>query len=236
MEKLTIKQLFTLPYECVISITAKVKSRSKEMATHSGLPYQILSVGYETGAIMVLLWGEEYINMLDEGKSYKFKNMKIKEDKKFGGITLGTTKRDDTEIISSADLGEVVEGELPGVMETMVGSILLVNKQMIDYISCKKCLKKIEGDTSQLLVFCKTCDGEILAAKCKSSRVVKIEFEEDTTEKIHHFSVFSNILDKDLDIKSAPMSQPGLRLHLLNLPRMEIIHARKIIQSLKLLE
>ena len=236
MENLTINQLSTLPFECVVSITGKVTSRSKEMETHSGLPYQVLSVCDESAAIKVLLWGEEFINMLDEGKSYRFKNMRIKEDKKYGGISLGTTKSDDTEITLSVDLGAVVEGELHlTVGDTMIGSILMVNKQMIDYISCKKCTKKIEGDTSGPIVFCQTCDSDVLAAKCKLTRVVKIEFEDDT-EKLHHFTIFSNVLDKALEISSASMNQPDLRLHLLNLPRMEIIHARKIIQSLKLIE
>ena len=74
------------------------------MKTQNGLPYQILSVCDESGAIKVLLWGEDFMNMLDEGKTYNFKDMKIKEDKKFGGISLGTTKSDDTQIKPSEDL------------------------------------------------------------------------------------------------------------------------------------
>ena len=55
MGKLTIKQLSILPFECVVSIAARVKSRSKEMETQNGLLCQILSVGDESSVIKVLL-------------------------------------------------------------------------------------------------------------------------------------------------------------------------------------
>ena len=90
----------------------------------------------------------------------------------------------------------------------MTGEICLVNKRMIDYLNCKKCSKKIEGPTDGELVYCKTCDADMKVNKCKSTRVVKVDFEEDGTEKLHSFTIFSSVMDKALKVKSAEMQPP----------------------------
>ena len=235
MENLKIKELSKLALECVITITAQVKSRSKELETKTGLPYRVLSVADSTGSIKVMLWGEEFLDAVHEGSTYTFENMRIKEDKMYGGIVLGTTQSDNTAIKPCADLDNVVDGgELSvGVTDSMKGSIYMVNKKMIDYLSCKKCTKKLEGDISGDFVFCKTCDADILPSKCIQTRVVKVEFEEEGSEKLSNFSIFSNVLDKALNIKSASMKENELRMMLLRMPVVEIRHSKKIILSMQ---
>ena len=59
-----------------------------------------------------------------------------------------------------------------------------------------------------------------------------IEFEEEGSEKLNNFSISSNVLDKELNIKRASMKENELRMMLLKMPVVEIRHAKKIIQSI----
>ena len=235
MQNLKIKDLGGLALECLVTITAAVKTRSREFETSSSLAYQVLSVGDASGVIKIMLWGDEFINTVEEGKSYKFHNVRIKEDKMNGSVYLGTTKSENTSITSCSDLGDVVQGDLHSLAahESMKGEIFMVNKRMIDYLTCRKCSKKIEGDISGDLVFCKTCDADVKVTKCKKSRVVKVDVEEEVSEKMYHFSIFSNVMDKTLGVDSAGMQQEELRRMLLKLPVLTITHSKKVIQSIE---
>ena len=90
------------------------------------------------------------------------------------------------------------------------------------------------GDTYiRILIF---FNIDIKISKCGRSRAVKIEFEEDETEKLHTFTIFSNVIDKVLNLKSAEIPQPQLRAVLLSLPEVEIVHTKNIIQTMKIVE
>ena len=171
MENLTIASLTRLALECVVTIKAKVQTRSKELETNTGLPYQILSVSDQTDKIKVMLWGADYVNTVVEGGTYVFQNVRIKADKKYGGIHLGTTPTDNTTITPCDDLSGVVEGSVIAQDDftTVRGNIIMVNKSIVEYVTCKKCKKKIDGDVTGEMVFCHTCDGEILKKKVQTN-------------------------------------------------------------------
>ena len=49
----------------------------------------VSSTTHKNSTEKIMLWGAEFINVVDEGQTYKFENLRIKAVKKFGGITLG---------------------------------------------------------------------------------------------------------------------------------------------------
>ena len=164
------------------------------------------------------------LNKVEEASSYKFINFRIKEDKKYRGLYLGSTKSDGTVIEPCDSIGEIAEGDIEMTDETtMNGEISMVSKK----------IGLTEG-VSQ--IFCMNCDADVKVSKCPRSRTVKLEFEEDVTEKLHTFSIFSNVIDKVLNLKSAEIPQPELRSKLLSLPKVVICHSKNIIQSIKVLE
>ena len=63
---------------------------------------------------------------------------------------------------------------------------------------------------------------------------MKVEFEEETSEKLHHFTIFSDVLDRALNVNSAKMSETELRTMLLKLPTFEVQHSNKVIQAMNL--
>ena len=75
MNELTVKDLQKLALECVVTITATVKIRSRELETSIGLLFQFLSVADKTQNIKVMLWGAEFINLVNEGETYRFENV-----------------------------------------------------------------------------------------------------------------------------------------------------------------
>ena len=234
MENLTIASLTKLAVECVVTIKAKVQTRSRELETSSGLPFQILSVSDQTDKIKVMLWGATFVNKVLEGQTYLFNNVRIKTDKRYGGIQLGTTPTDNTTITLCEDLSDAVDGSVVLAQDdsiTLTGSILMVSKSMVEYVTCKKCRKKIDGDVTGDMVFCTTCDGDILKKKCKMMRVSKIDFEESETEKMHHLSMFSNVMDKLLSIDCSTIAQADLRLKLLQLPKLKITVSKNVVST-----
>ena len=233
MNNLTIKDLQTLALECVVTVTATVKTRSKELETSSGLPFRILSVADSTEKVKVMFWGSEFINEVEEGQTYRFENLRIKADQKYGGITLGTTTNENTKIIPSDSLSDVVEGSLftDTLVDTLQGQIIMVSKSMVEYVVCRKCKKKCDGDLTGDFLYCKNCDGEILKKRCKPMRVAKIDFEEDKTEKLYHLSIFSSVMDKMLATDFANIPQTDLRQKLLRLPTLIMRVSNNVVQS-----
>ena len=73
MHNLKVSDLTNLAEGCLVTI--EVKTRSKELESSRGLAYQVLSVADTSGVIKVMLWGEEFLNKVEEGKSYKFENV-----------------------------------------------------------------------------------------------------------------------------------------------------------------
>ena len=143
----------------------------------------------------------------------------------YGGIYLGSTKNDDSTIEPCDSLSSVTEDNITMTDEiAMTGEITMVNKKMTDFLNCKKCGRKIDGvnDGATLSVFCANCDADVKLSKCRRSRAIKLEFEEETTD----------VLDKVLNVSSADIAQGELRKMMLELPKVSISHSKNIIQSI----
>ena len=232
MQNLKILDLQKVAVECLVTLTATVTSRSKQMESNAGLIYQTLSACDETGVIKIMMWGESFVDVVEEKKTYKFVNMRVKLDKKYGSLYLGTTKSENTEIVETNELTNLCTTAVDVEhVPSIRGEIIMVQKSPVDYLNCKKCKKRIEGNVTGNILFCKTCDGHVKKNRCKQMRVVHLEFEEEKNEKLHHLSLFSSVMDKMLNTDTASLPVSELQNRLLMLPPMSITVSNKAIQT-----
>ena len=70
----------------------------------------------------------------------------------------------------------------------------MVSKSMVEYVTCMQvCKKKCDGDKTGDLVFCNTCDGEILKKRCIPMQELDFVIEEENLDNITDFDALSEL-------------------------------------------
>ena len=112
-----------------------------------------------SASIKVVLW-ENFINQVENNRTYMFHNVTVRKDKYHGNVYLNTAKYG-MEIKPPEDFTEVLAVPLTQditqfVSTTIEGEILGITT-INSYFSCFKCNKKLQQSTSATYLDCNNC-------------------------------------------------------------------------------
>lgn len=184
----------------VLSITAMVTNIQPKKEVTKKTTKQIISLQEcqltdPTGSIKLVMW-EDFVQKCENGKTYKFKNIRLKAES--GQKSLSTTQIDChiTETTPFPNLQ--APEELPSTTTTNKMEIYGVS-QITSYSACSTCLKKIQHHPQNPnLVKCQTCKLTFNKKRCVTQYCAKVVFQHDE-EKVP-LTCFHNSLVKIVEI------------------------------------
>lgn len=145
-------------------------------------------VADKTGTIKIALW-EEIIDKIQNGKSYHFKNLKVRmfNDEKFLNTNEATTA-DEIPEISNIDM------KTPEIQENLLtGQILGVD---IKKMSC--CIAEESAKESSEVITCTNCKMTTLASVFKTNLICQILLKSE--DKITNYTCFTDAVDSFLKV------------------------------------
>ena len=224
MEELTIKNAKQCAIETNVTITGKVKSKST-LTKKGDKEYQHLAVSDQTDTIKVMLW-KDLVNKCDEKKTYRFENLKVKRDKSYGDLFLGTAWNNSTKIIEVQDMENVSAATIttPVKDNMMEGEIMTVSR-VTRFIQCGFCNNK--PVLTDGMYVCNSCKESMKYSFCRKKVVVNLMFVEDGTGARHKVSIFSDVLDDFLGEQAYEVDDTKIKKILLMDGKVKVTLSKK---------
>ena len=192
----------------LITVKAKVSSLSavKRQQTKLGgsLMKQDVIIHDEVTSMPVLLW-EDHVDCVEVGKTYLFKNLKVRTYR--SNIYLNTPQSGEFECEETVDfenpLAEVEENVLACSSSSFAGTIIGVFK-LNKILSCMGCNKKVEIETSLKFVRCSFCKMSFKVESGHTKWYANVAFKDGVGQvrlSIFHQNLLSllSIIDSELD-------------------------------------
>ena len=162
------------------------------------LTLQNITVGDAKASCRLTVW-EDQVGTLHEGKTYKIKDLKVKEYNCHKSLSASA----DTVFEETADLGEVEEDlsdeEESTFYDVLVGEIEVV-LAVEEYERCKTCKSKV-SHISDTIVECTKCHSLMKVSKCAQAVTAKVIIG-DNEDKV--VTMFSNIISEVTDGVEGP--------------------------------
>ena len=206
-QQIELSQIYDLSVDQVVNTVCKiVKVFPPEMIetkSHKQLTLQNITIGDAKACCKLAVW-ETLVGQLEEGKTYKIKDIKVKQYNHHKSLSTTT----DTTIEEASDLGKVEElsdEEETSSYDIIEGEIDTVNVD--EYQSCKRCKSKVTS-VNNTIVECKKCNLMMKASKCDQSCTAKITVSGDEERVL---TLFSNMVSDEIE-------GPSISLRLLAAP------------------
>ena len=173
MQELKLKDVEKCAIESMITVTAKVRSKST-ITKKNGLPYQVIAVSDDSASIRLILW-KDYVNSCEQSKTYVFSNIKVKRDKEYGHVFLGTAYGNDTIITEAEDIGKVSTAESSSMVQVgekhYTGDVVSIGRitRLIQCANCPKKVEKVDG-----LYTCVPCNASMRLKFCRKRLVMNL--------------------------------------------------------------
>ena len=193
-DKILINQVPSCGVETLVTVNAKVHKLQNEQETRNHIAFRNISISDMSGSIRLTLW-TSLVNACVEGKTYQFKNVRVKEDTRYGTLFLGTTMNDNTSITLIDDMENATTSEIsdnPGPsVEIVTGEIVSVDR-VTRFIQCFKCNQKLQDNCQQ--PYCSRCQSHVKKSACNKSTVIKVTFK--VAGKNIPLTVFNDVADE----------------------------------------
>ena len=204
-----IASLSGVHFQQLITIKAKVTrmGATKTVITSNGVKRKAdCSLTDPSGTIKLTLW-EDFINDVQEGKTYTFYNVRVIKEYKSDKLALGTTLQDCT-MSESEDFAEPVAQplELPDSFMTTEAKIEIKGLTAFGrYLSCLQCRKKIaDGSLSAKILKCRDCGLTQKKDKCLENCYAHAKVSQDDNQFVVTF--FHEEIKKIFDLLHLPHS------------------------------
>lgn len=144
----------------LVTVTAKVTQMGsvKHLKTESGTLKQITAILVDpTTSIKVVFW-EESVDSIENEETYKFTNLRVREDNYSHEKFLNTAKTG-FKIEQSAPFTQPLPDVKPSLIDiaTKEATISVIGvKGLIKYFTCKSCSKKLEESGTKY--YCRSCN------------------------------------------------------------------------------
>lgn len=215
---LTIAQIPSICVGQLITIKAKVAHLQPiREVKNGGLKLVEASLIDKSDNIKMIIW-QDHIHEVEAGKTYIFKNIRIKKDSVSKEIYVNTAKAD-TCIILTDDFTEQLAMPLQDfTTRSLKGEILSVDKITV-YHACYKCHKKVDF-SGQNYIECGNCKVSQKPKACPKQCVVYVTFLCDNEEKVP-LTIFTDVvllLCKQLKVSLDNITEQYLKSTLFSLP------------------
>ena len=229
---LTISDIKSVCIGQLITLKAKVVSIGEVRKVKNGkLSLREVYIADPTDSIKLDLW-EENIDKAQEGKTYLFRNLRVKKNSYSSEIYLNTAKSDhfiiketvpfESPLAIAVDLEQLrhvkEKGEIVGI-----GNVT-------SYHACYKCNKKVEMATSDNVAYCtnKSCNLTQKSKACPIHFVAHVDFD-NNKEKVS-LTIFHPVLEslfKHYKIADNSLNVEGITKFLFQLPEITFIYEKK---------
>lgn len=230
---ITLLQLSDIQLFQKITTSAKVIQVSDTITVTGGKKKQEVTIADDTSTAKVTLW-EQYIGILQDGKSYKLNNFVVREYKNIKFLSM---PREGSTITEIEDIGDVEEVPLDSDGEERQQLKQLSNAQIIGvphldmYKACMRCKARVEPLTPPL-GRCSRPDCLMIQRFdfCKEQLSAKLMFMHGREKEIDTLHAFGKMVEEIADeAEGEQITVEGL----LHAPMMETItyNDKKIING-----
>ena len=188
----SISSLSEVHYQQLITIKGKVVQLSgiKKVNTRNGLKQKTdCYLTDPTGSIKLTLW-EDFVNDVQEGKTYTFNNVRVIKEYNTDRLALGTSLQDCT-VTESEDFSEPLSQpvELPDAFTSTETQIEIIGVTAFGrYLCCQNCNKKIADESFHAKVLkCRNCSMTQRKDKCIIHCYAQTKVSEDGNKFILTF-------------------------------------------------
>ena len=204
-----IASLSGVHFQQLITIKAKVTNMgaTKTVNTSNGVKRKADCYLIDpSGTIKLTLW-EDFINDVQEGKTYTFHNVSVIKEYKSDKLALGTTVQD-CKLSESEDFTEPVAQplELPDSFTTTEAKVEIKGLTAFGkYLSCLQCHKKIaDGSFSAKILKCCYCGLTRKKDKCLENCYAQAKVSQEENQFVLTF--FHEEIQKIFDLLHLPFS------------------------------
>ena len=171
------------------------------------------------------LFCESEINKLDEGKSYRFEKVTVRE---YGGNKY-LSMSEAAEVKEIGDIGDVVSDEEEGigdaqnVVEGEIIAILVID----EYISCVNYRGKVKG-RDEVIGECIKCKAKVKMSRCSKSASAKFVVE-GSSGRMWYLTAF----DEQVTAIIANECGSSIEERMLSASSMKFVTSSKIVREIK---
>ena len=215
----TVASLTTVCHNQMVTINGKlVKLYGSKKVPTNNLTKQEGLLTDTTGTIKVVFW-EHFVDMGEQGKTYKFENFVYKDDR-FGRYV--GTAREGSSLVEIDDMKDALDPKVdePDLAKKNAVVSTIGISSVHKYHSCAGCKKKIENfDESKPVVTCTSCNLIQKTSKVTKQLVVKFLVEHKQNSNRFQLTAFHAVVSQLLAALSLPenVNEDDLKLAFLDL-------------------